>query len=58
MISASHNPMPDNDRCLPPAGTMPDALEDEIEARLAEQTARPTGAEIGRSGCPMPFSAT
>ncbi|WP_277675469.1 phosphoglucosamine mutase [Saccharopolyspora rectivirgula] len=50
MISASHNPMPDNGIKLFAAGghKLPDALEDEIEARLAEQTARPTGAEIGR----------
>ncbi|MEB3368785.1 phosphoglucosamine mutase [Saccharopolyspora mangrovi] len=50
MISASHNPMPDNGIKLFSAGgnKLPDALEDEIEARLAEQVERPTGVHVGR----------
>ncbi|MPY82337.1 MAG: phosphoglucosamine mutase [Actinophytocola sp.] len=52
MISASHNPMPDNGIKLFASGghKLPNGIEDEIEARLsatAEGTA-PTGAEIGR----------
>jgi phosphoglucosamine mutase len=50
MISASHNPMPDNGIKLFDAGghKLPDPVEDEIEARLAEAPHRPTGAAIGR----------
>jgi phosphoglucosamine mutase len=58
MISASHNPMPDNGIKLFAAGghKLPDAVEDEIEAhvRAAEgcpptgEAARPTGRAIGR----------
>lgn len=50
MISASHNPMPDNGIKLFAAGghKLPDGLEDEIEAGLDAPTTRPTGAEIGR----------
>ncbi|MGP4015360.1 phosphoglucosamine mutase [Saccharopolyspora sp. 5N708] len=50
MISASHNPMPDNGVKLFAAGghKLPDAVEDEIEARLNEQVDRPTGAGVGR----------
>ncbi|RRO13265.1 phosphoglucosamine mutase [Saccharopolyspora rhizosphaerae] len=50
MISASHNPMPDNGIKLFSAGgnKLPDALEDEIEARLGEQVDRPTGVHVGR----------
>jgi len=50
MISASHNPMPDNGVKLFAAGghKLPDAIEDEIEARLGAGSARPTGAGIGR----------
>jgi phosphoglucosamine mutase len=51
MISASHNPMPDNGIKLFAAGghKLPDAVEDEIEARLNEQVDRPTGAHVGRA---------
>lgn len=52
MISASHNPMPDNGIKLFAAGghKLPDALEDEIERAVREGTGwrRPTGAAIGR----------
>ncbi|AOS65761.1 phosphoglucosamine mutase [Actinoalloteichus hymeniacidonis] len=50
MISASHNPMPDNGIKLFAEGghKLPDALEDEITARLGNATRRPTGASIGR----------
>ena len=50
MLSASHNPMPDNGIKLFARGghKLPDAVEDEIEARIAEGFVRPTGAAIGR----------
>jgi phosphoglucosamine mutase len=50
MISASHNPMPDNGVKLFAAGghKLPDALEDEIEAHMGAAFARPVGAGVGR----------
>ena len=50
MISASHNPMPDNGLKLFAAGghKLPDAVEDEIEQRLGGHASRPTGAAVGR----------
>jgi phosphoglucosamine mutase len=50
VLSASHNPMPDNGVKLFAQGgrKLPDAVEDEIEARLTEGWRRPTGAAIGR----------
>ncbi|MEU0531817.1 phosphoglucosamine mutase [Amycolatopsis tolypomycina] len=50
MISASHNPMPDNGIKLFAAGghKLPDGIEDEIEAGLADGKVRPTGAGVGR----------
>jgi phosphoglucosamine mutase len=50
MISASHNPMPDNGVKLFSAGghKLPDAVEDEIEAGLAQPPVRPVGAAVGR----------
>jgi phosphoglucosamine mutase len=50
MLSASHNPMPDNGiKFFDRAGyKLPDVLEDEIEGRLREPWLRPTGAGVGR----------
>jgi len=50
VISASHNPMPDNGiKFLARGGVkLDDSLEREIEARLDEQWDRPTGADVGR----------
>ena len=50
MLSASHNPMPDNGIKFFTAGgyKLPDDVEDEIEARLGTQWTRPIGAEVGR----------
>ncbi|MCU1683446.1 MAG: glmM [Amycolatopsis sp.] len=50
MISASHNPMPDNGIKLFAAGghKLPDGIEDEIEAGMSGQATRPTGAGVGR----------
>ena len=50
VISASHNPMPDNGlKFLARGGhKLPDELEDAIEGRLREVWKRPTGAAVGR----------
>ncbi len=50
MLSASHNPMPDNGIKIFDAGgfKLPDAVEDEIEARLGKAWPRPIGAGVGR----------
>ena len=50
MLSASHNPMPDNGiKFFARGGSkLDDALEDAIEARLVEAWPRPTGAGVGR----------
>jgi phosphoglucosamine mutase len=50
MISASHNPMPDNGIKFfaKGGGKLDDSLEQAIEARLKEPWQRPTGAEVGR----------
>lgn len=54
VISASHNPMPDNGLKLFGEGghKLPDSIEDEIEALLGADVTqvppRPTGSEIGR----------
>ncbi|MEI8066610.1 MAG: phosphoglucosamine mutase [Actinomycetes bacterium] len=50
MISASHNPMPDNGIKFfsKGGGKLDDALEAAIEARLKEPWERPTGEYVGR----------
>ncbi len=50
MLSASHNPMPDNGiKFFSRGGTkLPDELEDAIERRMRETWQRPTGAAVGR----------
>jgi len=50
MVSASHNPMPDNGIKLFAAGghKLPDSIEDEIEAAVGATYTRPTGAGVGR----------
>ena len=50
MLSASHNPMPDNGIKFFSRGghKLPDELEDDIERRLRESWQRPTGAAVGR----------
>jgi phosphoglucosamine mutase len=50
MISASHNPMPDNGIKLFASGghKLPDAIEDEIESGVGRPAIRPTAAGIGR----------
>jgi len=49
MLSASHNPMPDNGIKLFARGghKLDDEIEDEIEARMREPWDRPLGADIG-----------
>jgi phosphoglucosamine mutase len=50
MISASHNPMPDNGiKIFGPGGSkLDDATEDAVEARLAQPRSRVSGADVGR----------
>jgi phosphoglucosamine mutase len=52
MISASHNPMPDNGIKFFARGglKLDDDIEDAIEAALDGATARPVGADVGRVG--------
>ena len=54
MISASHNPMPDNGIKLFGEGghKLPDGIEDEVEASLNSSFTRPTGAQLGRVSDP------
>jgi phosphoglucosamine mutase len=49
MISASHNPAPDNGiKFFAAGGTkLPDIVEDRIEAALGEQKLSPTGLDVG-----------
>ena len=55
MLTASHNPMPDNGIKFFSRGghKLPDALEDAIEARLGEAWEGPTGTDVGRAA-PLP----
>ena len=50
MLSASHNPMPDNGIKFFARGghKLDDSVEDAIEARMREPWARPLGGEVGR----------
>jgi phosphoglucosamine mutase len=50
MISASHNPAPDNGIKIFAAGgtKLPDEVEDRIEAAMAQSPLAPTGADVGR----------
>ena len=50
VLSASHNPMPDNGIKFFARGghKLPDDIEDEIEHRLGKPWERPTGAAVGR----------
>ena len=50
MLSASHNPMPDNGIKFIARGgiKLDDDLEDAIEQRLGEQWTRPIGAAVGQ----------
>ena len=50
MLSASHNPMPDNGIKFFARGgnKLDDTLEEAIESRLTEVWPRPTGADVGR----------
>ncbi|ROT87503.1 phosphoglucosamine mutase [Bifidobacterium mongoliense] len=55
VISASHNPMPDNGIKFFACGgfKLPDTKEDEIEAVLGQDWERPTGAGVGRISSDM-----
>ncbi len=50
MLSASHNPMPDNGIKLfaRGGGKLDHAIEDQIQARMSEPWQRPTGRGVGR----------
>lgn len=50
MLSASHNPMPDNGIKFFSAGghKLPDAVEDEIELAMTQEWEAPVGADVGR----------
>lgn len=50
MLSASHNPMPDNGIKFFAKGghKLPDEVENAIETRIGEQWQRPIGADVGR----------
>ncbi|MGK3649975.1 phosphoglucosamine mutase [Pseudarthrobacter enclensis] len=50
MISASHNPAPDNGiKFFARRGQkLPDEVEDAIEAQMQNEAVRPTGADVGR----------
>jgi len=50
MLSASHNPMPDNGIKLfaRGGGKLDDAIEDQIQKRMGEPWEHPTGRNVGR----------
>lgn len=50
MLSASHNPMPDNGIKFFARGgvKLADDVEDQIEVRMGEEWSRPTGIDVGR----------
>ena len=50
MVSASHNAMPDNGIKFFATGghKLPDAVEDELAARIGQEWERPQGADVGR----------
>jgi phosphoglucosamine mutase len=50
MISASHNPAPDNGIKFFARGgqKLPDEVEDAIEAQMSKEAVRPVGADVGR----------
>lgn len=50
MLSASHNPMPDNGIKFFTRGghKLADSIEDAVEARIGEPWQRPTGGDVGR----------
>ena len=52
MISASHNPMPDNGiKLLRPGGyKLADSVEDKIQALIGTEWDRPIGANVGEVG--------
>jgi len=56
MVSASHNPMPDNGLKLfgPGGWKLPDEVEVALEAGLGATRERPTGLELGRIGAADP----
>ncbi len=58
VLSASHNPMPDNGIKFFARGgvKLDDAVEDAVEARMEEAWERPTGAGVGRIR-PLPGAA-
>lgn len=58
MLSASHNPMPDNGIKIFAAGgtKLPDAVEDQLEQALEHPAVAPTGAGVGRVR-PIPDAA-
>ena len=59
MLSASHNPMPDNGIKFFARGghKLPDELEDAIEDRIGEPWERPTGAAVGRVSTDLGLAA-
>ncbi len=59
MLSASHNPMPDNGIKFFARGghKLPDEVEDAIEQRIGEPWERPTGAQVGRVSSDLGLAA-